>query len=172
MLIGVMVMMGCYGNAQHKQEINTETVGERFKNHTTDLMASILLNVWEVENSDSSMKQRPNGSISADIEMPHNDRSACSCLVKDFANLLVLRTTGDSKIDEDLKNAGPDSCLLANVVDYANKAKIRVDPMVYELNAYFKEIEKFYTTVPNDRYLPVESKIDSNNSNYSNVTMP
>jgi hypothetical protein len=107
MLIGVMVMMGCYGNAQHKQEMNTETVGELFKNHTADLMAKILLNVWEVENSDSSMKQRPNGSISADIEMPHNDRSACSCLVKDFANLLVLRTTGDSKIDEDLKNAGP-----------------------------------------------------------------
>ena len=62
--------------------------------------------------------------------------------------------------------------MLANVVEYAIKAKIRVDPMVYELNAYFKEIEKFYTTVPNNRYLPVESKFDSNNSNYSNVTMP
>ncbi len=136
-LTRVMVMMGCYGNAQHQQEMNTETVGELFENHTTAFMANILLNVWEVENSDSSMKQRPNGSISADIQMTHNDRSACSCL-KDFASPLVLRTTGDSKntkIDEDLKNAGPDSCLLANVVDYANKAKIRVDPMVYELNA-------------------------------------
>jgi len=137
-------------------------------------MANILLNVWEVENSDPSIKQRPNGSISADIEMPHNDRSACSCL-KDFASPLVLRTTGDSKdteIDEDLKNAGPDSCLLANVVDYANKNKTHVDPMVYELNAYFKQIEQFYTTVPNNRFLPVESRFDINNSNYSNVTMP
>ena len=137
-------------------------------------MVHVLLNVWEVENSDSSIKQGPNGSISADIEMPHNDSSACSCL-KDFASPLVLRTTGDSKdteIDEDFKNAGPDSCLLANVVEYPNKAKIRVDPMVYELNAYFKEIGKVYTTVPNNRYLPVESKFDSNNSNYSNVTMP
>jgi hypothetical protein len=173
-LTRVMVMKGCYGNAQHKLEMNSEIVGELFKNHNTSFMANILLNVWEVENSDSSIKQGPNGSISADIEMPHNDSSACSCL-KDFASPLVLRTTGDSKdteIDEDFKNAGPDSCLLANVVEYPNKAKIRVDPMVYELNAYFKQIEQFYTTVPNNRHLPVESRFNINTSQLlENVTM-
>ena len=171
-LTRAMVMMGCYGNTQHEQEMNSETVGELFKNHTTAFMANILLNVWEVENSDPSIKQRPNGSISTDIEMPHNDRSACSCL-KDFAIPLVLRTTGDSKdteIDEDLKNAAPDSCLLANVVDYTNKAKIRVDPMVHEMNAYFKQIEQFYATAPNNRSLPVESVFNINTSQYENVT--
>jgi hypothetical protein len=168
-LTRVMVMMGCYGNAQHKQEMNSETVGELFKNHNTSFMANILLNVWEVENSDPSIKQRPNASISTDIEMPHNDRSACSCL-KDFASPLVLRPEGDKEIDEDLKNAGPDSCLLANVVDYTNNNKTRIDPMVYELNAYFKQIEQFYTSAPNNRYLPVESMFNTTTSQYENVT--
>jgi hypothetical protein len=93
--------------------------------------------------------------------------------LKDFAIPLVLRTTGHSKdteIDEDLKNAAPDSCLLANVVDYTNKAKIRVDPMVHEMNAYFKQIEQFYATAPNNRSLPVESVFNINTSQYENVT--
>ena len=168
-LTRVMVMMGCYGNAQHKPEMNSETVGELFTNHNTSFMANILLNVWEVENSDPSIKQRPNASISTNIEMPHNDRSACSCL-KDFASPLVLRHEGDKEIDKDLKNAGPDSCLLANVVDYTNNNKTRIDPMVYELNAYFKQIEQFYTSAPNNRYLPVESMFNTTTSQYENVT--
>ena len=106
-------MMGCYGDAQHKQEINYEIVVKLFTNRSTAFMANIILKVWEVENMDSSMKQRQllhklhnftgDGSISA--EMHHNDRSACSCL-KDFAS--------------------------HHVVDFAsaNKLKIRDDPEI------------------------------------------
>jgi hypothetical protein len=60
--------------------------------------------------------------------------------------------------------------LLANVVDYTNNNKTRIDPMVYELNAYFKQIEQFYTSAPNNRYLPVESMFNTTTSQYENVT--
>lgn len=177
-LTRAMVMMGCYGDPQTNRDMHSAEVQRMAGSTDMAFMLNILLNFWETENVDlrhaqnyvmSAMHNVISGHpVSVDHFAPHNDRSACSCM-KDFASPAVLRVDMDKTVDGD-RTYAYDSCLLQNVVDYANTKKNRQDPMIYELERYFKVLEAKYRNTPHTRRLLTAA--NASDANASNASRP
>jgi len=130
-----MLMMGCYGN------LNKITAGlslEPLTAQSNAVLFNILLNTWEINSA-----QTP-GNPQGPPVAPRNDRSVCSCM-RDFAGPLVInyQKSADTAYTHD-------TCTIQKVVDYASATKENEDPMLFELNAYFKVFETKYFAITSD----------------------
>jgi hypothetical protein len=130
-----MVMMGCYRDPSHIDEMHDTKVLEMSKNKSTAFMLNIILQTWEEEHNQKITLQSTGGS---QIE---NDRSVCSCM-KDFATPLLLKSTVGN---EDQKEFQYYSCLLQNLVDYTSDERRQcLDPMKIELLDYKYDLMQYY----------------------------
>lgn len=133
-----MLMMGCYGNLK---EITAGRSLEPLTEQSNAVLFNILLNTWEIKSA-----QAP-GNPQGPPVAPRNDRSVCSCM-RDFAGPLVINYQKSAETPYT-----HDTCTIQKVVDYANATKENEDPLLFELNAYFKVFEtRYFAITDNPEY--------------------
>jgi Ca2+/Na+ antiporter len=128
-----MLLMGCYGNLHG---ITSKLALESLTKESNAVLFNIMLNLWETRplpaaGGAQELAAGQPGSI-------RNDRSVCSCL-KDFASPLVANYKNGAETPYT-----HDTCTAQGVVDYTRATKENEDPMLVELNAYFKTFESKY----------------------------
>jgi hypothetical protein len=158
-----MVLMGCYGDPVHTDEMHDPEVLEMSKNKSTAFMLNIILQTWEEEHNQKITVQNSEGS------QIQNDRSVCSCM-KDFATPLLLT----SKTKDDDEEFLYDSCLLQNLVDYTSDEfrRQRLDPMKIELLNYKYELMQYYPgNISENKTNENGTTTTITTSVFSNVTM-
>lgn len=132
-----MLLMGCYGNLH---SITADFDVNLLTKPSNAVLFNILLNVWETKPAlAAGGAQGVAAQLAAGENVTvRNDRSVCSCL-KDFASPLVANYKKGAETPYT-----HDTCTAQGVVDYTLAAKEKEDPMVSELNAYFKIFEDKY----------------------------
>jgi len=132
-----MLLMGCYGNLH---SITADFDVNLLTKPSNAVLFNILLNVWETKPAlAAGGAQGVAAQLAAGENVTvRNDRSVCSCM-KDFASPLVANYKKGAETPYT-----HDTCTAQGVVDYTLAAKEKEDPLVSELNAYFKTFEDKY----------------------------
>jgi hypothetical protein len=135
-----MLMMGCYGNLK---DITAGRSLESLTSQSTAVLFNILLDIWETK----SLQAPGNPQEVLPPVAPRYDRSVCSCM-RDFASPLVINYQKGAETPYT-----HDTCTIQQVVDYASATKESQDPMLSELNAYFKVFEaRYFVITGNSQY--------------------
>ncbi|NBX18215.1 MAG: hypothetical protein EBR09_12705 [Proteobacteria bacterium] len=143
----VMIMIGCYGDLNLTANQNTL---QMLTSESNAVLFNILLNVFE-----TTYRPLINSQMVVHDVSPKNDHSVCSCL-KDFASPVTVNYNPDTETPYT-----HDTCTIQNVVDYTSVQKNNIDPLLSELNAYFKAFETKYFRITTD---PLEANFNGSNA--------